>query len=59
MCIRDSYNFTIYTQYDSATDPYAAFQPTGLDQELDRLLQQYEIYLPLPTWIPEDYGKPE
>ena len=55
----EHYNFTIYTQYDSATDPYTAFQPTGLDQELDRLLQEYEIYLPLPTWIPEGYGKPE
>ena len=55
----EHYNFTIYTQYDSATDPYTAFQPTGLDEELDRLLQEYEIYLPLPTWIPEGYGKPE
>ena len=55
----EHYNFTIYTQYDSATDPYTAFQPTGLDEELDQLLQEYEIYLPLPTWIPEGYGKPE
>lgn len=38
---------------------FTTFQPTGLDEELDRLLQEYEIYLPLPTWIPEDYGKPE
>ena len=55
----EHYNFTIYTQYDSATDPYTTFQPTGLDEELDRLLQEYEIYLPLPTWIPQGYGKPE
>ena len=55
----EHYNYTIYSGWDSATDPYTAFQPTGLDQELDRLLQQYEIYLPLPTWIPEGYGKPE
>ena len=55
----EHYNYTIYSGLDSATDPYTAFQPTGLDQELDRLLQQYEIYLPLPTWIPEGYGKPE
>ena len=55
----EHYNYTIYSGLDSATDPYTAFQPTGLDQELDRLLQQYEIYLPLPTWIPQGYGKPE
>ena len=55
----EHYNYTIYSGLDSATDPYTAFQPTGLDQELDRLLQEYEIYLPLPTWIPEGYGKPE
>ena len=30
-----------------------------MDEELDRLLQEYEIYLPLPTGIPEGYGKPE
>ena len=55
----ERYNFTIYTRFDGTADPYTAFQPTGLDEELDRLLQEYEIYLPLPTWIPEGYGKPE
>ena len=55
----EHFNYTIYSGYDSATDPYTTFQPTGLDEELDRLLQEYEIYLPLPTWIPEGYGKPE
>ena len=55
----EHYNYTIYSGYDSATDPYTTFQPTGLDEELDRLLQEYEIYLPLPTWFPEGYSDPQ
>ena len=55
----EHYNYTIYSGLDSATDLYTPFQPTGLDEELDRLLQEYEIYLPLPTWIPEGYSDPQ
>ena len=44
---------------EMAGEPLWNFLRTGLDDDLDKALEENEILIPLPTWIPEGYGNPK
>lgn len=56
---RERYYVDIDMTNEMTVDPLTRFLPTGLDSDLDKVLEEHQIFIPLPTWIPEGYGHPE
>lgn len=50
----EQYVVNISTGDQAAVVQETTFMETGLNPEFDDLLRKHEMYLPLPTWIPED-----